>query len=194
MVELLGLTLHEDLDRVLDESQNAEPDKDGDENGTYRVGAHPAEHVHQDGRHDDADTAQRVGQNVQEYSVHNLRAAWAGHRWLVVRVAVSSAAVRVAVSAAAVRVAVPCAAVRVAVPAAVRVAVAVELVALAVAVAHRDAHGFFVRMRMSMSSVGVAVTSTTVCVTVVKSKYSFSEKNNKIIASLLRISIHIGKK
>ena len=51
-------------------SRTWEGDEHGDEDGADWVGDHPAEHLHEDGRHDDAHAAQGVRQDVQEHALH----------------------------------------------------------------------------------------------------------------------------
>ena len=95
VVQLARLALHQDTDRLSDQRQHRDGDGGGDEHGTDRVGDHPAELVHQNGRNDDADAAQRVGQDVQEHALHDLRV---GALRQVVAVAVVVSTVRVTVT------------------------------------------------------------------------------------------------
>ena len=66
LVQLDRLPLHENLDRLRDETPDAHGDQESDEDGADGIRDHPAEHLHQDRRDDDAHAAQRVGQDVQE--------------------------------------------------------------------------------------------------------------------------------
>ena len=75
VVEFVRLPLHEDEQRVADKREDADGDAESDEERADRIGDHPTELVHQDGRDDDSDAAQSVGQDVQKDSLHDLRAS-----------------------------------------------------------------------------------------------------------------------
>ena len=55
---------------VLKEAFYRKSDEDGNKDGTNRVGDRPIEGPHQDGADNDPDTAQGVGQDVQEYALN----------------------------------------------------------------------------------------------------------------------------
>ena len=110
VIQLSGLPLHENHHRLLDKAPDTNCDQDGDENGADGIGNHPVEEVHENGRDDDANAAESVGQDVEENSLHDLRilavAAMAvsmasmGVAMIVVRVSVPSVTVAVIVAAA----------------------------------------------------------------------------------------------
>lgn len=149
-VQLFGLPLHEDGERVPDEADDAQGDHDGDEHGADGIGDHPAEELHEDGRDDDAHAAQRVRQDVKEDAVHDDGAA--GRLVTSVGMAVS-AGMGMAVARPVVTVPVS--------PATVRVAVmavpVVEVVQVpCVRIAYLDAQ----RLLFFMSRMGMIVAAT----------------------------------
>ena len=81
-------TLHQNGTGTLQQRNHAKCDKCGYENRTDRIGNHPAELTHQNRRDDYTHTAQRIGQNVQKDTVHDLtvRAAGRSGRMVVVMI------------------------------------------------------------------------------------------------------------
>ena len=69
-----GSSLEQNFDGVPDERQHTQEDEDGDEDGADGVGDHPAKVLDEDRRDDHAHGTQSVGQDVQEHTLHDLRA------------------------------------------------------------------------------------------------------------------------
>jgi len=93
VVQLLGGPLHENGHAVRHQGPHRQSDQDRDEDGADGVGNHPAEHLHQDRRDNNAEGAESVCEDVEEDALHDLTPAAASMTMpvtSVVRVAVTS--------------------------------------------------------------------------------------------------------
>jgi len=78
-LEFLRCPEQQDERRLLDERQNTDEDERSDEQRADGVGDVPAERLDQQGRHYDADTAQRVSKHMQKYAYSSNNTSTTAH-------------------------------------------------------------------------------------------------------------------